>query len=157
MKLQMRELRGDDLFILLSILSKLDIKDDLITMFEGATHSLTVERIEELKKKHKNEEELKKAFQAELEKAIENRGMRIVANLIVKVMASIGTAKEEINTLLAQLCDVSVKEIKALKLAEYTQLVVAFFKKPELKDFLESIKPLLQSESQEATSETANT
>ena len=148
---------GDDLFILLSILSKLDVKEDLVLLFEGSTEKLTIERIEELKKKHKNHDALKQAIKADLEKLINKRGMRIVADLVVKVMASIGTAKEEINTLLAQLCGVSGKEIKALNIAEYTQLVVAFFKKPELRDFLESIKPLLQSDAPEVTSETAST
>lgn len=148
---------GDDLFILLSILSKLDIKEDLVLLFEGSTETLTIERIEELKKKHKNHDALKQAIKADLEKLINKRGMRIVADLIVKVMASIGTAKEEINTLLSQLCGVSIKEIKALNIAEYTQLVVAFFKKPELRDFLEYIKPLLQSGDPEVTSETAST
>jgi len=148
---------GDDLFILLSIFSKLDIKEDIVVLFESSSETLTVERIEELKKKHKNHEALKQALKEDLEKLINARGMRIIANLIVKVMASIGTAKEEINTLLSQLCGVSVKEIKALKIAEYTELVVAFFKKPELRDFLESIKPLLQSGDPEVTSETAST
>lgn len=148
---------GDDLFILLSIFSKLDIKEDIVVLFESSSETLTVERIEELKKKYKNHDELKQAIKEDLEKLINARGMRIIANLIVKVMASIGTAKEEINTLLSQLCGVSVKEIKALKIAEYTELVVAFFKKPELRDFLESIKPLLQSGDPEVTSETVST
>ena len=98
----MRELMGDDLFILLSIFSKLDIKEDIVVLFESSSETLTVERIEELKKKYKNHDELKQALKEDLEKLINARGMRIIANLIVKVMASIGTAKEEINTLLSQ-------------------------------------------------------
>ena len=34
MALEMRELRGDDLFSLLSIVGKLDIKDEFVKMFE---------------------------------------------------------------------------------------------------------------------------
>ena len=148
---------GDDLFILLSIMSKLDIKDDLIDMFEQSQTPLDLQRIAAIKKQHPKEDEYKKALAKEIEAVVTKQGIRIVANLIVKIMASAGAAKDEINTLLAQTCDVSIKEIKALKMVEYTQLLTAFFKKPELRDFLESIKPLLQSEKVAATSETEST
>ena len=145
------------MFILLSIFSKLDIKDDLIDMFEQSQKAITAERLLELKKQHKTDAAYKKAVNKELNEALEKRGIRIVANLVVKVMSTIGNVKNEINTLLAQLCEVDVKEIKALKIAEYTQLVVAFFKKPELRDFLESIMSLLQSDDPEVTNETGST
>lgn len=157
MKHQMRELRGDDLFILLSILSKLNVKDDIIAMFEQTQKPLTLERMAELKEQYPDDEEYKKALTKEIDEAIQKRGIRVVADLVVKVMASVGHVKEDIHSLLAQLCGVSLKEIKELGLLDYTQIVMAFFKKPELRDFLKLLKPLLLSENQTETSETAST
>ena len=39
MTLEMRELKGDDLFTLLSIVGKLDIKDEFVRIFENNTSS----------------------------------------------------------------------------------------------------------------------
>ena len=39
MTLEMRELKGDDLFTLLSIVGKLDIKDEFVRIFENNTEA----------------------------------------------------------------------------------------------------------------------
>ena len=151
MKYKMRELRGDDLFILLSIVSKLDIKDDLIGLFEGTTQAISKEKLEQLTKKHKGDKEkLQAALQLEIQKTIDKRGVRIVGNLIVKIMGSLELIKDDLNKLLSDLCeDLSLTQVKELGLTDYTTLVMDFFKKPELQDFLKLMKPLLLSESTE--------
>ena len=156
MMLEMRELRGDDLFALLSIMSKMDVKEDIIDLFEQSQKPISVERLEELKTLYPKKSDYQKALEVELNMVIQKRGIRAVANLIVKIMASIGSAKAEIHTLLAQVCEVSVQEIKEIGLVDYTNLVIAFVQKPELKGFLASIKPLLRWEDQVATGETGS-
>lgn len=120
MSYEMRELRGDDLFALLSIVGKLDVKDDFVKIFET-----------------NNEASSNK------EKDAEKRGMVAAANLLQTILKNISAVKGDINTLLADLCDVNIKEIQALGLKEYTTLLIDFFKKPELKDFFTSIASLL--------------
>lgn len=40
MTLEMRELKGDDLFTLLTIVGKLDVKDEFINLFEKISNLL---------------------------------------------------------------------------------------------------------------------
>ena len=70
MTLEMRELRGDDLFSLLSIVGKLDIKDEFVKMFEK-----NIEDAGKTPEDHK-EKKLTKAEQAKIDKKTwhENNG-----------------------------------------------------------------------------------
>lgn len=138
MTLEMRELKGDDLFTLLSIVGKLDIKDEFIKMFENNSNADKVAPTDKQKK------EPTKAEKAKQEAEAEKRGMEVMANLLQKVLVNIGTIKKDINSLLADLTGQTVKDIQNLGLKEYTALVIAFFKKPELADFFSSIASLLQ-------------
>ena len=137
--MNMRDLRGDDLFILLAIIGKLDIKDEFITLFAGdATIELDFPTIVS------DDPIIIAENKAQRDKAIEKRGMTIMANVLQTVMINISRAKAELNELLAALCGVDPQVIKELGLKEYTALIVAFFKKPELKDFFSSIALLME-------------
>lgn len=133
----MRELKGDDLFTLLSLVGKLDIKDEFVTIFEKNNDASKLE-VADNKKKAPTKAELAKK-EAEAEK----RGMEVMATLLQKVLLNLTKVKADINALLAELTGVTVKEIEELGLKEYTGLVIQFFKKPELKDFFSSIGSLL--------------
>lgn len=138
MALEMRELKGDDLFILLSIVGKLDIKDEFIKMFEN-----NIETAEVIPMDHKKKEPTK-AELAKQEAEAEKRGMEAMASVLQKVLLNLSHIKGDINSLLADLTGQSVKTIEALGLKEYTGLVIGFFKKEELADFFSSIASLLQ-------------
>ena len=138
MTLEMRELKGDDLFTLLSIVGKMDIKDEFVNIFEQNVESAKVVPMDHKKK------EPTKAEKAKREAEAEKRGMEVMANLLQKVLVNISTIKKDINSLLADLTGQTVKDIQNLGLKEYTTLVIAFFKKPELADFFSSIASLLQ-------------
>ena len=144
MALEMRELRGDDLFVLLNIIGKVGIEEELVALFEGTTAPLDPKKVEAIKKENKGDEE---AIKAELDKLmnklLERRGMEVSAKLIMKVFRNIELAKNEINQMLANVCNVDIKTIKELGLKDYTEQVIAFFKKPELVDFIRSLVSLL--------------
>lgn len=133
----MRELKGDDLFTLLSIVGKMDIKDEFIKMFEDNTQSDKVVPMD-----HKQKEPTK-AELAKQEAEAEKRGMQAMAGMLQKVLLNAGTLKGDINSLLADLTGKPKKTIESLGLKEYTALIIAFFKKPELADFFSSIASLL--------------
>lgn len=137
MTLEMRELKGDDLFTLLSIVGKLDIKDEFMKMFENNSNAHKVVPMDKQKK------EPTKAEKAKQEAEAEKRGMEVMANLLQKVLMNLGTVKKDINSLLADLTGQTVKDIQNLGLKEYTALIIAFFKKPELADFFSSIASLM--------------
>ena len=137
MTLEMRELKGDDLFALLSIVGKLDIKDEFVKMFESNAESSKVVLMDKAKKEPTKAELAKQ--QAEADK----RGMKVMANMLQLVMLNAGKIKDDMNGLFANLTGKSKKEIEMLGLKEYTSLIVNFFKKPELADFFSSITSLL--------------
>lgn len=141
MTLEMRELQGDDLFTLLSIVGKLDIKDDFIALFEGNVDS---EKVVTMDHKNKKPSKAQIADMAKKEKEAEKRGMEAMAGLMQKVLMNSGKLKTDINVLLADLTDKKPEEIQKLNLKDYTGLIIAFFKKPELADFFSSIASLLQ-------------
>jgi hypothetical protein len=134
MSLEMRELKGDDLFALLSIVGKLDIKDEFVKMFET---NAAVEPADH-KKKAPTKAEL-----AKQEANAEKRGMEVMAGLLQLVLLNAGKIKGDMNALFAELTGTTKKEIEGLNLKEYTGLIVGFFKKPELADFFSSIASLL--------------
>lgn len=136
--MEMRELRGDDMFSMLSIIGKLDIKDDLVELFEKQQEK-DGKMLGHLSKKPTKAEKEKQ------EKMLEKRGMQMIAGLIQTILANINKAKLDINTFLADLTNTSIQEIQGLNFVDYTQLLVKFFKKPELKDFLTSISSILGS------------
>lgn len=145
MTLEMRELQGDDLFTLLSIVGKLDIKDDFIALFEQNVESdKAISTDHKSKKPTKAEAEKQAAALAKKEKEAEKRGMNAMAGLMQKVLMNSGKLKTDINALLADLTGKRPEEIKKLNLKDYTSLIITFFKKPELADFFSSIASLLQ-------------
>ena len=135
----MRELRGDDMFSMLSIIGKLDINDDLVELFEKQQEK-DGKMLGHLSKKPTKAEKEKQ------ERMLEKRGMQMIAGLIQTILANINKAKLDINTFLADLTNTSIQEIQELNFVDYTQLLVKFFKKPELKDFLTSISSILSSD-----------
>lgn len=141
MTFEMRELKGDDLFTLLGIVGKLDIKDEFIKMFED--NSSATPKIVPMDHKKKAPTKKEADLQAQAEKEAEKRGMEVAANLLQKVLLNIKKIKLDVNELLADLTEKEIYEIQNLSLKDYTALLLAFFKKPELADFFSSIASLL--------------
>ena len=70
--MEMRELRGDDMFSMLSIIGKLDIKDDIVELFEKQQDKDS-QLLGHLSKKPT------KAEKENQENALETRGMQLIA------------------------------------------------------------------------------
>ena len=150
----MRELRGDDLFTILSILGKLDVKDDLIAAFDqGKQSSVQLPGAKLEKKKTKSELEVEKA---QLDKEAEARGIRIVAAIVQRVLLNISVVKGDINSLLADLTSKTDQEIVKLGIVQYTGLVVGLFKKPEIREVFTLAASLLTEQAPETATETAS-
>ena len=150
MTLEMRELKGDDLFTLLAIVGKMDIKDEFTTLFQNNVESGSVANVVPLdhKKKQPTKAELAKqeADKAKQEAEAERRGMEAMAGMLQKVLLNAGKLKGDINALLADLTGETLATVQNLSLKDYTGLIITFFKKPELADFFLSIASFLQPE-----------
>ena len=122
-RLEMRELSGQDTFLMLKVMSKTGAK-------KGIKEFLSKQG--SFGKGDKTEEEYQKI------------GIEVMLDVADTIMANLDNAKEDINKLLANLCEVEVEEIKSLHFLEYNTLVFDFFKKEELKGFLKLIFSLLK-------------
>ena len=150
MTLEMRESKGDDLFTLLAIVGKMDIKDEFMTLFQNNVESGSVANVVPLdhKKKQPTKAELAKqeADKAKAAAEAEKRGMEAMAGMLQKVLLNAGKLKGDINALLADLTGETLATVQNLSLEDYTGLIITFFKKPELADFFLSIASFLQPE-----------
>lgn len=133
-KLELRELKGDDMFSILSIIGKLDITDEFVELF---TEESNIEPQD-----HKDKDPTK-AEKERLDKIAEERGIRVGAKLVQKVLKNAKLLKGDLNELLSDLTSENMKVIKDLGMIEYTSLLVDFFKKEELRDLFTSIASLM--------------
>lgn len=117
-KLEMRKLGGQDTFIMLKIMSKTGAK----------------EAIKEFLKKQGSFGDEKKT-----EEEYKSIGIGVMLDVADTVMYNLDNAKDDINKLLASLCNAKVKEIEQLGFIEYNTLIMDFFKKEELKSFFKLI------------------
>ena len=141
MTLEMRELKGDDLFTLLSIVGKLDIKDEFVRIFENNTEATqkVVPLDQQTKKTKKAQLDKAEADKAKAAAEAEKRGMEAMAGMLQKVLLNIKNIKGDINNLLSEMTGEDLQTIKDLNLKDYTGLVISFFKNPELADFFASL------------------
>ena len=138
-KIEMRELNGGDIFTMLSIIGKLDIKEEVVGLIERqySTGKDVVALADHKRKKlTKNEQEV-----AETE--YQKRGMVLVTDIGFAILRHVNDAKADINKFLADLTGTSQKEIESLSMLDYSKLLIDFGKKAELKDFFQSIASLL--------------
>ena len=138
-KLEMRELNGGDIFTMLSIIGKLDIKEEVVSLIERQ-HSTGKDVIaladHKKKKPTKKEQEV-----TEIE--YQKRGMVLVTDIGFAILRHVNDAKADINKFLADLTSTSQKKIESLSMLDYSKLLIDFGKKAELKDFFQSIASLL--------------
>lgn len=116
--LEMRTLKANDLFKMMPIIGKLNIKEDVVNMFQGNMTDGTEDE--------------------------QTAGLKIMTTILQTIMTNIGDVKHELNSLLGDLTGKTEQEIEDLDFATYTNLIVNFFKKPELGDFFKSIVSLMQ-------------
>lgn len=116
MSLEMRELKASDIFPILKLLGKLNLKEEILAIVESNNMA-----------------------NVDNENAAIAQGMAMFAGLAQKVLDNIDVVEDDINSLLANLTGKDVKEIGDLSLKSYAELIFDFFDKPELTDFFEYI------------------
>lgn len=126
--LTLRELRGDDVFVVLELVNKLDLIDPVQSLLSGKKKQ---EIIESLKL---NEEE--KVGEKEI-------GFEILLEISKLAIKRIPKAKKDINIFLAELAETNVEEIETLPLKVYVGLLKDFFRHPDLKELYKSLSELI--------------
>ena len=174
MELKIRELRGDDVFPLLTILGLINITDEFAELMGGkdgmSLPSLPKAPIEiiakhasgdvlsKVEQKQFNEYQDKlKEVEQEREVITAQNGIRVMGSVMKKVLVNAHLAKDEINAFLGNLTDRTGKQIGELRINEYTTLLMSLFKKPEIKDVFTSAASLMGSMEGDTNSETSST
>lgn len=155
--LEMRELMGDDIFPISSIAAKLNVKDDIVSLFAGDDQVKQIPFPEHKERKlTKKEEEAFIEAQQLREQEANKLYVRTMANVVQRVLGNLELIKDDLNELLGNLTGNSAKEIGKLNLVNYTSLIVKFFKKEELKDVFTSIASLFGTEEVEEEVESSD-
>lgn len=127
----MRELEGDDAFLMISILSKIGI-DRLKQCMETNAVRSAVRIMTENSTDAKAKEE-----------AMNSIGIALMLEFASTVMERLPECRTEIYTLLAQVTGAKYEEIAHMKLIPLTKLIKEFFRKPEFPDFFTEVFELL--------------
>lgn len=120
---ELRNLTADDIFPVFQILSKIGVKE-----FKSCFSS----------------PEIKALAKGGGEADVKSIGMMVVVDVAGILMENLPKAKDDIYSFLSGLTGMKVKEIAALPMATFTQMVVDVVKKEEFKDFFQVVVKLFK-------------
>ena len=127
MDYQFRQLSATDIFPMATIISKIGIKE-----FKTAFENDGIKKII-AGNKGKSKDDLNAAV-----------GIAVMLDLGGVVLANIGKCQNEIFAFLASVTETDEAEIRKLSLADFAELVISFFKKDELRDFIQVVSKFLK-------------
>lgn len=127
----MRELEGDDAFLMIRILSKIGI-DRLKKCMEANSVKAAVKIMMD-----------KETDAAAKDEAMNSIGIALMLEVASAVMERLPDCRDEIYTLLAQVSGQKFEDIAHMKLIPLTRMIKEFFRKPEFSDFFTEVFELL--------------
>lgn len=116
--LKMRALKAKDLFIMTSILSKIN--------FKNIQECITPDIIKSFQKKNSN------------------AGVQLGISVASILLSSINLVEKDLYKFLAQLTDLTTEDIENISIAEFIQLIVDVIKKEEFSDFFKVVSKSLK-------------
>lgn len=131
---ELRDLQADDLFVLVSIVSKIGIKE-----FKACFASDDVmAAVKSMAKKDEKEEA------ADNSNDITSVGISVALDIAAILMANIDKCKNDIYALLANLSGMKAADIAKLPVMTFTSMVVDLVKKKEFADFFQEAVKLFK-------------
>ncbi|MGP1361063.1 MAG: hypothetical protein ACTTK5_01310 [Candidatus Fimenecus sp.] len=128
-KFEFKELTANDIFPMVELLKKIGFKQ-LKNVFDPSEMTTLVKSLSQ--KSEKDNDEL-----------VYSVGVSIFADLAGIVIENLGNCKNEIYAILSNASGKSKEEIGTLNLIEFTQMLIAFFKKEEFRDFFKVVSQFL--------------
>ena len=123
---ELRRLTADDIFPMFQILSKVGIKE-----FKNCFDSPEIKSII--------------SNTAEGEKVDVNAvGLTVVMDIVGILMTNLPKAKDDIYLLLSQISGLKVKEVAALPMNDFVQMIIDVIQKDEFKDFFQVVSKLFK-------------
>lgn len=123
---ELRRLTADDIFPMFQILSKVGIKE-----FKNCFDSPEIKSII--------------SNTAEGEKVdVNSVGLAVVMDIVGILMSNLPKAKDDIYLLLSQISGLKVKEVAALPMNDFVQMIIDVIQKDEFKDFFQVVAKLFK-------------
>ena len=123
----LRELEGDDMFLMIRILSKIGVERIKLCM-EATSVKAAIKIMMDDKAETKAKEE-----------AMNSIGIAVMLEIAGAVLECLPDCKEEIYTLLARVSGMKRDDIAHMKLIPLTRMIKEFFRKPEFPDFFTEV------------------
>lgn len=126
---ELRRLTADDVFPMFQIISKIGIKEfkacfespEVMQMIKGAASG------------EQNKDEVTASV-----------GMKVAFDLAGIIVSNLASCKNDIYQFLAQLSGMTVKEVGALPMMTFFEMIIEVIKKEEFKDFFQVVAKLLK-------------
>lgn len=148
-KYPMRGLNGSDFFVVLGLLGKLNIKDELVGMFADQLKSGAELQKSRLLNDHKEKDLNQGQKIAATIRAIDEnvdvqmRGIDLAGQIFEKVVENIALVQNELNEFLASLLGKTAQEVAALPLGDYFFVLKELFSSDDIKTVFKSASSLL--------------
>lgn len=129
-----RQLGGEDMFLMFRIIGKIGVKEFNACFENDGIRQLIAGMAEE------------KATDGEEEKSAPSAVTYIAVILEIAdvIFKNLPKCEDEVFKLLSQTSDLTIEQVKALSLAQFTEMVVDFIKKEEFKDFIKVVSKLFR-------------
>ncbi|MFR4254618.1 MAG: hypothetical protein ACLT2O_04335 [Dorea longicatena] len=146
---ELRKLCADDIFPMVNIISKIGIENmaDCFDAKEMADIMNSVDStLDEADGKESSDEaDGKESSDNTMADVLTKQiGIKVIMKLVGLLLKNFGKIKRELYQFLAGLSGMTEKEIAALPLGTFTQMIVDVFKKEEFSDFFQVVSGLLK-------------
>lgn len=133
MDFKIRKLNSTDIFPMCNIISKIGVgqfKDCFsgYTTFNNLTDAL----------------DGSEATAEDKEERITAIGMAVMFDIVGIVLGNLNKCQNEIYSFLSSITDIPEEELKAMSPGDFAEIVIAFFKKEELKDFMKVVSKFVK-------------
>lgn len=137
---ELRKLCADDIFPMVNIISKIGI-ENMADCFDVKEMADIMNSVDSTLDEADGKESSDNAMADVLTKQI---GIKVIMKLVGLLLKNLGKIKRELYQFLAGLSGMTEKEIAALPLGTFTQMIVDVFKKEEFSDFFQVVSGLLK-------------
>lgn len=125
---EFRKLKADDVFPMFQLLSKIGLKD--------IKESLDPAVVAKIAKAFSADKKADQKEQTNLEDIVYSVGFSITLDIANILIGNLANCKNEIYTLLSNVSGMKKSEIADLDFVTFTEMIIAFVKKEEFKDFI---------------------
>lgn len=131
-----RKLNSTDIFKMIRVIKKLNIKE-LGSCFDKETLKKIVQE------KKEESQEIEESQEESLEISV---GIDVILRIVDVLLGSLEECENELYDLLSNCSNLSIEQIKALDINIFLEMIIDFLKKEELKDFIEVALKLMKLE-----------